>query len=87
MESILKGLPRRFESFVVQEDFNPSDNFPELRSRLTNIEDSHKQRIGEEEQQGQHVAMFWRGISKKEQYVKKFLVFFAQNFFEKHSLM
>ena len=58
MELILKGLPERFESFVVQEDFNPSDNFPELRSRLSNIEDSHKQRIGEDEQQGQHVAMF-----------------------------
>ena len=61
MALVLNGFPERFENFVVQETFNPSANFTELRSRLTNFEESRKQRNGEEEQQNQLVAMPSRG--------------------------
>ena len=30
----LNGLPMRYESFVIQENFNPATNFTELRKRL-----------------------------------------------------
>ena len=49
----------------MQESFNASANFTELRSRLTNFEESRKQRICEEEQQNQHVAMPSRGKFEK----------------------
>ena len=65
MVLVLKGLPERFEKFKVQENFNPSANFTELRSRMTNFEDSCKQRNGEEEQQNQHVAMSSSGKFEK----------------------
>ena len=41
---VLNGLPQRHENFVVQESFNPAENFVELRKRLTNFEESHRQR-------------------------------------------
>ena len=31
---VLNGLPRTYESFVIQESFNPATNFTELRKRL-----------------------------------------------------
>ena len=33
---VLSGLPMRYESFVIQESFNPATNFTELRKRLQN---------------------------------------------------
>ena len=65
MALVLNGLPEKFENFVVQESFNPSANFTVLRSRLTNFEESRKQRNGKEEQQNQHVAMPSRGKFEK----------------------
>ena len=38
---VLNGLPERYEDFVVQESFNPAGSFVELRTRLTNYEESH----------------------------------------------
>ena len=52
---VLNGLPQRYEHFVVQESFNPAENFVELRKRLTNFEESRRQRDDVEEDQ--HVAM------------------------------
>ena len=52
---VLNGLPQRYEHFVVQENFNPAENFVELRKRLTNFEESRRQRDDVEE--NQHVAM------------------------------
>ena len=40
----INGLPERYEHFVVQENFNPSSTFTELRTRLQNYEDSRRQR-------------------------------------------
>ena len=34
---VLNGLPMRYESFVIQESFNPATNFTELRKRLQNF--------------------------------------------------
>ena len=41
---VLNGLPMRYESFVIQENFNPATNFTELRKRLQNFHDSTAQR-------------------------------------------
>ena len=60
MTLVLSGLPGRFENFVVQESFNSAANFTELRSRLTNFEDSRKQRNAGDEQH-QHVAVLSMG--------------------------
>ena len=37
---VLNGLPMRYESFVIQESFNPATNFTELRKRLQNFHES-----------------------------------------------
>ena len=41
---VLNGLPMRYESFVIQESFNPIKNFTELRKRLQNFHESTAQR-------------------------------------------
>ena len=41
---VLNGLPIRYESFFIQESFNPATNFTELRKRLQNFHDSTAQR-------------------------------------------
>ena len=41
---VLNGLPMRYESFVIQESFNPATNFRELRKRLQNFHESTAQR-------------------------------------------
>ena len=41
---VLNGLPMRYESFVIQENFNPATNFTELRKRLQNFHESTAQR-------------------------------------------
>ena len=58
---VLNGLPQRYEHFVVQESFNPAENFVELRKRLTNFEESPRQRDDVEEDQ--HVAMSAKNAS------------------------
>ena len=52
---VWNGLPQRYEHFVVQERFNPAENFVALRKRLTNFEESRRQR--DDVEQDQHVAM------------------------------
>ena len=51
---VLNGLPQRYEHFVVQESFNPLETFVELRKRLTEFEESRRQR--DEVEEDQHVA-------------------------------
>ena len=41
---VLNGQPMRYESFVIQESFNPATNFTELRKRLQNFHESTAQR-------------------------------------------
>ena len=41
---VLNGLPMRYESFVIQESFNPATNFTELRKSLQNFHESTVQR-------------------------------------------
>ena len=41
---VLNGLPMRYESFVIQESFNPAMNFTEMRKRLQNFHESTAQR-------------------------------------------
>ena len=43
---VLNGLPELYEHFVVQESFNPAGSFVELRTRLTNYQESrlHRER-------------------------------------------
>ena len=41
---VLNGLPMRYESFVIQEGFNPLTKFTELRKRLQNFHESTVQR-------------------------------------------
>ena len=41
---VLNGLPMTYESFVVQESFNPATNFTELRKRLRNFQESTAKR-------------------------------------------
>ena len=41
---VLNGLPMTYESFVLQEKFNPATNFTELRKRLQNFHESKAQR-------------------------------------------
>ena len=48
---VFNGLPQRYEQFVVQESFNPAENFVELRKRLTNFEESRRHRDDVEEDQ------------------------------------
>ena len=47
---IINGLPMRYESFVIQENFNPATNFTELRTRRKNfhenIAEKHKGQSG-----------------------------------------
>ena len=40
---VLNGLPMRYESFVIQESFNPATNFTELRKTLQNFHESTAQ--------------------------------------------
>ena len=58
---VLNGLPQRYEHFVVQESFNPAENCVELRKRLTNFEESRRQRNDVKEDQ--HVAMSAKNAS------------------------
>ena len=60
---VLNGLPQGYKHFVVQESFNPVENFVELRKRLTNFEESHRQRDDVEEDQ--HVAMSAKNASRQ----------------------
>ena len=41
---VLNGLPMRYESFVIQESFNPATNFTDLRKRLQKFRKSIAQR-------------------------------------------
>ena len=41
---VLNGLPMRYESFAIQESFNPATNFTELRKRLQNFHENTVQR-------------------------------------------
>ena len=41
---VLNGLPMRYESFVIQENFNLATNFTELRKRLQNFHESKAQK-------------------------------------------
>ena len=41
---VFNGLPMRYESFVIQESFNPETNFTELKKRLQNFHESTVQR-------------------------------------------
>ena len=41
---VLNGLPMRYESFVIQESFNPATNFKEMRKTLQNFHESTAQR-------------------------------------------
>ena len=52
---VWNSLPQRYELFLAQESFNPAENFVELRKRLTNFEESRRQR--DDEVEDQHVAM------------------------------
>ena len=59
---VLNGLPQRYEHFVVQENFNLAEIFfMELTKRLTNFEESRRQRDDVEEDQ--HVAMSAKNAS------------------------
>ena len=58
---VLNGLPQRYEHFVVQDSFNPVENFVELRKCLTNFEENRRQRDDVEEDQ--HVAMSAKNAS------------------------
>ena len=60
-EMVLNGLPQRYEHFVVQESFNPEENYVELRKRLTNFDKSLRHRDDVEEDQ--HVAMLAKNAS------------------------
>ena len=53
---VLNGLPKRYEDFVVQESFNPAGSFVELRTILTNYEESriHRERVDVDDS---HVTM------------------------------
>ena len=46
---VINGLPEKYEHFIVQESFNPAENFTELRKRLQNFDDSRLQRNQTEE--------------------------------------
>ena len=41
---VIKCLPMKYESFLIQESFNPATNFTELRKRLQNFHESTAQR-------------------------------------------
>ena len=41
---VLNSLPMRYESFAIQEGFNPATNFTELRKRQQNLHESTAQR-------------------------------------------
>ena len=53
---VLNGLPERYDLFVVHESFNPAGRFVELRTRLTNHEESrqHKEKLDDDDS---HLAM------------------------------
>ena len=46
---VVNGLPEKYEHFIVQESFNPAENFTELRTRLQNFDDTRLQRDQAEE--------------------------------------
>ena len=46
---VLSGLPERYEQFVVQEGFNPAEDFTELKTRLQLFEDGQSQRNGKKQ--------------------------------------
>ena len=62
---VLNGLPERYEHFIVQESFNPAGTFVELRTRLTNYEESRAHR--ENDSEGQHVSMATRSFGRTQQ--------------------
>ena len=41
---VRNGLPMRYESFVIQESFNPATSFTELKKRRQNFHESTVQR-------------------------------------------
>ena len=53
---VLNGLPERYEHFVVQESFNPAGSIVELRTQLTNYEESRLHRESVDDVVS-HVAM------------------------------
>ena len=61
-ETLFNGLPMRYESFVIQESFNPATNFTELRKRLQNFHESTAQR---HKGQSRSVALAVKRESKK----------------------
>ena len=40
---VVNGLPEKYEHFIVQESFNPAENFTELRTRQQNFDNSRFQ--------------------------------------------
>ena len=58
---ILNGLPEQYEHFIVQESFNPSGDYTELRKRLLNYSIGKRQRLGQSEG---HVAMPNKSFSR-----------------------
>ena len=58
---ILNGLPEQYEHFIVQESFNPSGDYTELRKRLLNYSIGKEQRLG---QSAGHVAMPSKSFSR-----------------------
>ena len=58
---VLNGLPEQSEHFVVQESFNPACSFVELRTRLTNYEESrlHRERVDDD---NSHVSMISKHV-------------------------
>ena len=57
---VLNGLPERYQHFAMQERFNPAGSFVELRTRLSNYDESrlHREKVDDD---NSHVAM----ISKR----------------------
>ena len=68
---VLNGLPERYEHFVVQESFNPSGSFVELRTKLTNYEESriHRENLDDADA---HVAMASKKFRTKHKFSGKY---------------
>ena len=62
---VLSGLSDRFEHFVVQESFIHAGSFGELRTRITNFEESRQHREKVDDDGGSHVAMISKKIKSK----------------------
>ena len=78
---ILKGQPMRYENFVIQECFNPSMNFTELKKRLRNFHESAAQRHKE---QSDSVALavkhdFKKGLRKGNCFLYRITEHFAKD--------